>query len=98
MSDETLPDWKQELVERTKAFFQRRRYAYRMVFKEDSPFTKIVLADLAKFCRVHETCYDPDSRITELLEGRREVALRILHHLELNESEFWELYKRKDLE
>ena len=52
---------------------------------------KIVLADLAKFCRAYESCVQPDERMTTLLEGRREVWLRLQEHLQLSEDELWAL-------
>src|SRR5690348_3849099 len=40
-----------------------------------------VLADLARFCRANEPCFMEDARYHALLEGRREVWLRIQHEL-----------------
>jgi hypothetical protein len=39
--------------------------------------------DLARFCRANETCFDADPRIHALLEGRREVYLRIMDYIDL---------------
>jgi hypothetical protein len=39
--------------------------------------TGMVLEDLAQFCRANQSCFDPDPRIHAVLEGRREVWLRI---------------------
>jgi hypothetical protein len=39
--------------------------------------TSMVLEDLAKFCRADQSCFDADPRIHAVLEGRREVWLRI---------------------
>ncbi len=46
-----------------------------------------VLADLARFCRADETTFDTDPRVSALLEGRREVWLRITKHLNLTPDE-----------
>jgi hypothetical protein len=54
-----------------------------------------VLRDLAKFCRAHETTFNPDPRAHALAEGRREVFLRIANHMNLTEDELWELYGKK---
>lgn len=67
--------------------------AYNKVFDYKSPFTKEVLKDLAKFCRAHETTYHPDPRIHAVLEGRREVWLRIQEHLNLTIDQIYELHK-----
>lgn len=37
----------------------------------------IVLNDLSRFCRANETCFHADPRLHAVLEGRREVWLRI---------------------
>lgn len=43
-----------------------------------------VLEDLARFCRAGETTFHPDPRVHALMEGRREVWLRIKEHLDLD--------------
>lgn len=43
-----------------------------------------VLADLARFCRADQTTFHPDPRVHALMEGRREVWLRIKEHLDLD--------------
>ncbi len=82
-------------TEKIKSFFRQRSHAYRAVFTK-SPLTEVVLKDLAKFCRAAETAYHPDPRIHAVLEGRREVWLRIQEHLKLTDDELWEL-RGKDL-
>jgi hypothetical protein len=57
-----------------------------------TPFGQEVLADLAKFCRAHETCFHPDARAHAVAEGRREVFLRIQRHLNLSDEQLWQLY------
>jgi hypothetical protein len=52
-----------------------------------------VLVDLARFCRAHESCYNPDPRIHALLEGRREVWLRIQQHAGLTGEQLMALYR-----
>ena len=57
-----------------------------------------VLLDLASFCRANETCIalDQQQRIDErrtfVLEGRREVYLRIMEHLDLTPDQLATLY------
>jgi hypothetical protein len=50
------------------------------------------MADLAKFCRWGQTCFDPDPRIHAVLEGRREAFQRIVDHLQLNPIQLAALY------
>lgn len=68
----------------------RRKRAYVAVFHGDdgrpSPPADIVLADLRDFCRARETTFDEDPRTHALLEGRREVWLRIAGHLHIDEA------------
>lgn len=60
-----------------------------MVFR--SPEGKKVLADLAAFCRAAESTYAPDARLHAVLEGRREVWLRIQNHLQLSPDDLYGL-------
>jgi hypothetical protein len=85
MSDLLSPLWR---------FLMRRRWAYRAVFS--GVHGDLVLRDLAKFCRVHETAFNADPRLHAMLEGRREVALRIFKHLKLTEDELWRLHSGED--
>lgn len=43
----------------------------------ESRDAKLVLTDLASFCRAHDTTFHTDERTHAMLEGRREVFLRI---------------------
>src|SRR5262245_37920410 len=67
----------QELQARTT-----RTRDYRLTF--GTVWGQKVLADLASFCRALETCIVPGQPdMTAVLEGRREVWLRIQQHLHL---------------
>lgn len=79
-----------------KNYLMHRQQSYQLTFKKDDLAAKAVLADLAKFCRANETAFNPDQRIHAVLEGRREVWLRIINHLNLSSQELWELYSKKD--
>lgn len=57
-----------------------------------------VLDDLAGFCRAERTCWAPDARLHALLEGRREVYLRIKEHLELTPEQLLSLYSNGELD
>lgn len=83
-----------EALEKAKLFVRGRKHAYQLVFNKESLYTKHVLADLAKFCRANTTTFHSDDRMHAVLEGRREVFLRIQQHLNLSEDELWDLYGR----
>lgn len=75
-----------------KRFLGARKGAYCRVFAKDNQDAQAVLADLAKFCRASETTFHPNSDIAKRLDGRREVFLRIGHHLNLDDETLWRLY------
>lgn len=78
-----------------KQIFTDRRRAFQRAFKMTEAAGDAVLADLAVFCRATESCAVPGDRDrTFLLEGRREVWLRICDHLNLNDEQFFEKYTR----
>jgi hypothetical protein len=71
--------------------------AYLLVFgdKDKEAAIQAVLADLTMFCRANETCVVPGDRDrTYVLEGRREVFLRIQDHLKLTTEQLVEKYTR----
>lgn len=70
---------------RTVNFLRTRKRAYQLVFGGEAG--KIVLEDLAEFCRAEASCFDPDPRLHAIAEGRREVWLRIMAHLNRNPIE-----------
>lgn len=78
------------MMDRVLGFLQGRRDAYRSVFQ--SPPGEKVLKDLAKFCRAHDSTFHTDARVAAVLEGRREVFLRIARHLHLDDDKLFELY------
>lgn len=79
-----------DLRERARLFLGGRKHNYRLAF--DNPPGHEVLADLAKFCRAHESTFNPDPRIAAMIDGRREVWLRIQHHLQMTDDQIWALY------
>ena len=81
-----------QLLEATKRFLIRRSQAYRACLPKDGPMTRIVLEDLAKFCRAGKSTFHADPRIAAQLDGRREVFLRITQHLGLTGDELMEIY------
>ncbi len=70
-------------------FLQRRKEGYRVFV--NTPGGREVLADLAEFCRAHNTTYDADPRLHARLEGRRDVWLRVEQHLNLPAEDLYRL-------
>lgn len=85
------------MVSRTKDFLFTRQQAYQQTFNEESLSSQKVLEDLYRFCRGGDTTFNPDPRLHALLEGRREVWLRIQYHLKLDPDQLWKTYGRTDL-
>lgn len=70
--------------------FGRRQVAYKKTF--DNPEGRKVLADLRRFCRASMPTADVNNvHATFLLEGRREVWLRIMSHLQLTDEDVFNL-------
>lgn len=84
------------LRERIKRFVHSRKISYGLVFGPKTPDHVAVLKDLAAFCRAHETTFHPDPRIHAILEGRREVWLRIQNHLQLTPEQLYALFSGKE--
>lgn len=69
-----------------------RKMAYVAVFNPESPTSREVLKDLARFCRAHKSTFHADPRVHAVAEGRREVWLRIMENLNLTEQQLLALY------
>lgn len=78
-----LKDLKDRLITRSQA--------YRGIFS--GPKGDLVLKDLARFCRAHESTFHKDARAHAVAEGRREVFLRIQKHIQLSDEKLWELFQ-----
>lgn len=71
-------------------FFRSRQSAYKKTF--NNPEGRKVLADLRRFCKATQPTADVNNvQTTYLLEGRREVFLRILSHLQLTDEDVYNL-------
>lgn len=79
-----------------KRFVFARKHAYQLVFDKDNQAAKQVLKDLVRFCRANKTTFHADPRAHAVLEGRREVWLRIQQHLQLAPEELFKLYGGTD--
>lgn len=75
------------------AAFHSRRMNYVQTFS--NPVGERVLADLAEFCRARETTFHENERAHALLEGRREVWLRINKYLNLTDTEIQAIIEKK---
>lgn len=75
-------------------YYHERGIAFGRVFDPKGPFVDIVMADLAKFCRANESTFHTDPRAHALMEGRREVWLRIQEFLTMNADELLEKHAR----
>ena len=73
------------MIDKVKDFLRTRGQAYRKTFK--GIYGERVLADLARFCRANDSTFHKDPRVEGVLQGRREVWLRISKHLNLSEDE-----------
>lgn len=73
--------------------FTDAKRAYQLAFGAGPG--EAVLIDLAPFCRANETCVVPGDRDrTYVLEGRREVWLRIQDYLKLTPPELVQKYTK----
>lgn len=74
---------------------RHRQVAYNNVFQKESIFAQEVLKDLKKFCHADQSSFHPDPRMHAVIEGRREVWLRIQHQLEKTLEEILEIYTKE---
>lgn len=81
-----------EEYEQLRAKLFGRQGSYRRVLGPQSVDGRIILADLARFCRAHRSTAHVDPQVSARLDGRREVWLRIAHHLNLDSETLWQLY------
>jgi hypothetical protein len=77
-------------------FFRTRKRDYQHVFTTMSGQT--VFKDLAMFCRLNDSCVvlnkdgTVNNELSWMLQGRREVILRIQHHTGLTPDQLMTLY------
>lgn len=73
------------MIDAVKEFLSTRGQSYRKTFS--GIYGERVLDDLAGFCRADTSTFHTDPRIEGVLQGRREVWLRISKHLNLTPDE-----------
>lgn len=85
-----------DALSRMRAYFSETRTAYVRLFRSADrnlgPVAEIVLADLARFCRAHQSTFHQDPHLASKLDGRREVWLRIQRYLEMTDEEIWAMH------
>lgn len=94
------------MIDRLRRIIQRRRHAYRELFKPQgatSIAAGVVLADLRQFCRAttSTTIVSPITRAVDPIasaqaEGRREVFLRIAQMIHIDDADLYKLVERDD--
>lgn len=80
--------------EKRKEILENRRMAYVQTFLPENVWAKAVIEDLKRFCRAELSTFHPDARMHAVIEGRREVWLRISDHINLSPEELQEKYLR----
>lgn len=83
-------------VEAVKMVIKDRKAAYMQAFASGHSLSPVLLSDLRRFCRADTSCFNPDPRIHAVLEGRREVMLRILDFTTLSIDELCVKYGKVD--
>jgi hypothetical protein len=75
-----------------KAFrvMENRKKAYQLTFGS-SP-GRVVLRDLGPFCRLMQSSWHDNQRTADRLQGRQDVILRIMAHMNLSEDQLMALY------
>lgn len=85
-----------DTVKELFGIFKDRWFAYNQTFGEQNKYAHYVLKDLARFCRANESTFHIDPRMHAVLEGRREVWLRIQEHLQFTPEQIYALHPVKD--
>tara|TARA_R110000803_G_scaffold14586_3_gene40473 strand:+ start:370 stop:621 length:252 start_codon:yes stop_codon:yes gene_type:complete len=81
------------MIKTVRDFLTSRKQSYVRTFSGITG--DAVLEDLARFCRADESTFHPDPRLEGLLQGRREVWLRITKHLNLTPDELIKYFNPK---
>lgn len=90
-----------------QSMFQRvwaLRNSYRALGRGEIRPGRLALEDLVEFCRADRSCVvvakdgHVDTHATAVAEGRREVYLRILQHLNLTDEQIMRLRTDEEME
>lgn len=85
------PPTQKQNKEKLLNYLAYRKECYMDTFVDTSA-VHAVLSDLAVFCRAGKSTFDPDPRVDALLQGRKEVWLRIAQHLGYTEDELYRVF------
>lgn len=77
----------------TLAFLSLRKRSYQSIFGKTGPAGSEAMKDLARFCHAYKSTAVPNRDLSMVLQGRREVWLRICEHLHVSEEELTRLYQ-----
>lgn len=66
--------------------------AYKRVFGKN-PDSDLVVADLATYCKINDTTYSGSTEQMLIMEGRRQVYLRIFGHTNLDAKDVLNLQR-----
>jgi len=80
------------MLEATRRFLVSRKRHYQGAF--NGVDGEAVLTDLARFCRADESTFHADARIEGVMQGRREVWLRIQKHMHMTPDELVKYFNR----
>lgn len=83
-----------DMYNRARDLLFVRQQAYQQTFT--GVYAGKVLHDLSNFCRANKTTFHDDTRVSAVLQGRREVWLRIEQYLKLRPDDLWEIYNNKE--
>lgn len=86
--------------EQIRRYIRRTREAYKEVFSPgvtSAEAIETVKLDLARFCRAFEPTFNSNPKLQDLLEGRREVFLRISDQTLLAFDELYIKFMRQQL-
>lgn len=93
------------MIDRLQKILNRRQAYRRLFLGDDGKLTKdaeLVISDLARFCRLHRsisivslTTRQTDVPASFQAEGRREVILRVLGHLHVDDADLVRITERE---
>lgn len=83
----------QTVVAEAKSILATRQQAYQQTFS--NPVGQLVLSDLAKWCRAGRSTFDPNSRMSAYLQGRKDVFERIAKYMNFSVDDLYESIRRE---
>lgn len=88
----------QEQINKYIESLKNRTLAYKNCFDTSQLENRAVLTDLALFCRIFTTTEEPGQKEDpKVLEGRRQVFLRIQEHIQFDHLQLYQLHPLKQL-